>query len=157
MENEIILRPMTDEMYHAFFMEYRNDTDLYLDPADFVEYKYEKAKVEAYIQRQRDRKRLTFAIMRGDELVGELKIYDITAGESAWLGITVKNAAYKDQGIGTKAEQLAIEYVFHELDIPVLYADSVLTNTRSQHVLEKVGFQYLYTDGERKHYRISRI
>lgn len=68
----------------------------------------------------------------------------------------MKNKNYKDRGFGTRAEQLAIEYVFYELDIPMLYADSVLTNTRSQHVLEKVGFRFIYEDEQRKHYKITR-
>ena len=156
MKTEITLTPMTPEMYHAFLKEYQNDIDLYLDKSDFVEYYYDKAKVDAYIQKQIDLKRLPFAIMYGDEMVGELKLYDIVANKSATLGITMKNKNYKDRGFGTRAEQLAIEYVFDQLDIPVLYADSVLTNTRSQHVLEKVGFQFIYADEQRKHYRILR-
>lgn len=156
MKKEVKLIPMTPEMYHDFFMEYRNDMDLYLNKNDFTEYQYERAKVDAYIQKQLDRKRLPFAIMHGEEIVGELKIYDIVPRQSAALGITMKNERYKDKGFGTKAEQLAIRFVFEELDIPVLYADSVLTNTRSQHVLEKVGFQFLYADEQRKHYRICR-
>jgi RimJ/RimL family protein N-acetyltransferase len=156
MSLEITLKPMTAQMYHAFFSEYENDMDLYLDKNDFFEYVYEKSKVDAYIQRQRDLHRLPFAIMYGDEMVGELKIYDIIDGTSATLGITMKNKTYKDCGFGTRAEQLAVEYVFYELDIPVLYADCILTNTRSQHVLEKVGFQFLYADEQRKHYRITR-
>ena len=156
MEKEITLQPMTPEMYHAFFREYRNDPDLYLDKTNFVEYEYEKEKVDAYIRRQQEMKRLPFAIVYGEEMVGELKIYDILEGQSAALGITMKNAAYKDKGFGTRAEQLAVRFVFEELDIPVLYADSILTNTRSQHVLEKVGFQFLYANAEWKHYRIIR-
>ncbi len=156
MEEGITLKPMTGEMYHDFFREYRNDPDLYLDPREFFEYVYDKDKVDAYIQKQIRLHRLPFAIMYGDEMVGELKIYDVVEGQSATLGITMKNKKYKDRGFGTRAEQLAIEYVFHELDIPVLYADSILTNTRSQHVLEKVGFELLYADEQRKHYRIVR-
>ncbi len=156
MENGITLKPMTVEMYHAFFREYENDRDLYLNPDDFKEYTYSREKVDAYIQRQTDLKRLTFAIMHGEEMVGELKLYDVVEGRSATLGITMKNGSYKDKGFGTRAEQLAIDYVFHQLDIPVLYADTVLTNTRSQHVLEKVGFRLIAQDGERKHYRITR-
>ena len=147
---------MTAGMYHEFFKEYENDRDLYLDKNDYFEYIYEKSKVDAYIQKQIDLNRKPFAIMYGDEMVGELKIYDIVIAKSAFLGITMKNAKYKDRGFGTRAEQLAIEFVFHQLDIPVLYADSILTNTRSQHVLEKVGFQFVYADEERKHYQISR-
>lgn len=156
MGNEILLKPMTPEMYHEFFREYQNDMDLYLDKNEFFEYVYDKSKVDAYIQRQIDLKRLPFAIMLENDIVGELKIYDIEACESATLGITMKNKNYKDRGFGTRAEQLAIEYVFYELDIPMLYADSVLTNTRSQHVLEKVGFRFIYEDEQRKHYKITR-
>ena len=68
----------------------------------------------------------------------------------------LKNDSYKNRGIGTKAEQLAIDYVFHELDIPVLYADTILTNERSQHVLEKAGFRCLRTEGEFRYYCIAR-
>ena len=153
---EITLKPMTRDMYHSFFQEYENDMDLYLDKNDYYEYIYEKSKVDAYIQRQIDRNRQPFAIMYGDEMVGELKIYDIVIGKSAVLGITMKNRNYKDKGFGTRAEQLAIEYVFYQLDIPVLYADCILSNTRSQHVLEKVGFQLMYKDEQRKHYQITR-
>ena len=156
MGNEILLKPMTPEMYHEFFREYQNDMDLYLDKNEFFEYVYDKSKVDAYIQRQIDLKRLPFAIMLENDIVGELKIYDIEACKSATLGITMKNKNYKDRGFGTRAEQLAIEYVFYELDIPMLYADSVLTNTRSQHVLEKVGFRFIYEDEQRKHYKITR-
>ena len=156
MSLEVTLKPMTAEMYHEFFKEYENDRDLYLDKNDYFEYIYEASKVDAYIQRQIDLNRKPFAIMYGEEMVGELKIYNIEVGKAASLGITMKNSKYKDRGFGTRAEQLAIEYVFYKLDIPVLYADSILTNTRSQHVLEKVGFQFVYADEERKHYQISR-
>lgn len=30
----------------------------------------------------------------------------------------MKNSGYKDRGIGTQAEKLAVRYVFNELDIP---------------------------------------
>lgn len=156
MGEEILLKPMTPEMYHEFFREYQNDMDLYLDKNEFFEYVYDKSKVDAYIQRQIDLNRLPFAIMLGNNIVGELKIYDIVKGISATIGITMKNKDYKDRGFGTRTEQLAIEYVFYQLDIPVLYADSVITNTRSQHVLEKVGFQLIYADEQRKHYKIAR-
>lgn len=156
MSLEITLKPMTAEMYHAFFQEYENDMDLYLDENDYFEYVYEKSKVDAYIQRQIDLNRQPFAIMYGDEMVGELKIYDIVIDKSATLGITMKNRNYKDKGFGTRAEQLAVEYVFYQLNIPVLNADCILTNTRSQHVLEKVGFQFIYADEQRKYYQITR-
>ena len=143
-------------MYHEFFREYQNDLDLYLNKDEFFEYVYDESKVDVYIQRQIDLKRLPFAIMLGNEIVGELKIHDIVDGESATLGMTMKNKNHKDRGFGSRAVRLAIEYAFYELDIPVLYADSVLSNTRSQHVLEKVGFEFIYADEQKKYYKITR-
>ena len=157
MEKTVWLKPMTREMYHEFFREYQNDLDLYLDKNDYKFYVYDKDNVEKYIQRQIDKKRLPFAIMYGDEIVGELKLYDIEEYRNATLGIAMKNEKYKDRGFGTAAERLAVEYVFNELNIPVLYADSVLTNTRSQHVLEKVGFKLIGQDESRKYYKIIRV
>lgn len=156
MEPKITLKPMTAQMYHAFFREYQNDSDLYLDKSEFREYTYDRENVDVYFQRQIARKRLPFAILYGDEMVGELRFYDIKDHESAALGITMKSSQYKDRGFGTQAERLAIDYAFHKLDIPVLYADAILTNTRSQHVLEKVGFRLVSQDAQRKYYRITR-
>ena len=43
-----------------------------------------------------------------------------------------------------------------ELDIPTLFADTIQTNTRSQHVLEKIGFTLIRDDEDFKYYRIDR-
>lgn len=156
MNEEVYLVPMTAQMYHEYFKEYQNDLDLYIDKEAYIEYSYDKEKVDQYIQRQIDLKRKVFAIMFGYEMVGELVIKDIEEYKCATLGLAMKNTAYKDRGFGTKAEQLAIDYVFHELDIPVLYADSILSNKRSQHVLEKVGFRLIKEEGDFKYYCIER-
>ena len=58
--------------------------------------------------------------------------------------------------INFQGEQIAIWMVAEELDIPVLYADTIRTNTRSQHVLEKVGFTFVREDGDFKYYEIRR-
>ena len=153
---EIDLLPMTAEMYHEYFREYQNDLDLYIDKSAYVKYVYDEEKVDRYIQRQQELKRNCFAIMHDNEIVGELIIKNIEERKCATLSIAMRNAKYKDKGYGTKAEQLAIAYVFHELDIPTLYADSVISNTRSQHVLEKVGFRLIQEDEQFKYYRIDR-
>ena len=156
MNRGVYLQPMTAEMYHAYFREYQNDPDLFLDKSAYRPYVYDEDAVNRYIQRQIDLRRRVFAIMFDGEMVGELIIKNIVQQESATLGLAMRNAKYKDRGFGTKAEQLAIEYVFHELDIPVLYADAILTNTRSQHVLEKVGFRLIREEGDFRYYRIDR-
>lgn len=147
---------MTAEMYHAYFKEYENDPDLYIDKNAYTPYTYDADKVNRYIQRQTKLKRIPFAIMHSHEMVGELIFKDVVPGERATMGLALKSAKYKDRGYGTQAEQLAIAYVFQILDIPTLYADSIVSNTRSQHVLEKVGFRLINQDGTFKYYRIDR-
>lgn len=156
MDRSVRLIPMTPALYHEYFREYQNDPDLYLPGQEYVPYVYDFERVERYIRRQRERNRKTFAIMAGEELAGELIIKNIEPGKCATLGIALRNAKYKDRGIGTRAERLAVDYVFRELDIPVLYADTVRTNTRSRHVLEKVGFRFLREEGEFRYYCIER-
>ena len=156
MSERVYLLAMTAEMYHEYFKEYQNDLDLYLDKNTYVDYVYDEEKVNQYIQRQIDLNRKSFTIMYGEEIVGELIIKNTEEGKCATLGITLRNAKYKDKGYGTQAERLAVEYVFDELDIPTLYANSILSNTRSQHVLEKVGFRLTGEDEEFKHYKIDR-
>lgn len=156
MNSEVYLLPMTTEMYHEYFKEYQNDLDLYIDKNAYTTYIYDEEKVNRYIQKQIDLNRKPFAIMYNDEMVGELIIKNIEEHKCATMGIAMKNTKYKDRGFGTKAEKLAIEYVFYELDIPVLYADSILSNTRSQHVLEKLGFRLIKEEGDFKYYCIER-
>ena len=152
----IKLVPMTDAMYRSFFLEYENDPDLCRPGQEYARFEFSEEKIARYVQRQRDLKRIPLAIMRGDEIVGEVLIKDIVPRNRATLGIVLKNARYKDQGIGTQAERLAVRYVFRELDIPTLYADTIRTNTRSQHVLEKVGFTLISEDRDFRYYRIDR-
>ena len=156
MDKDIYLTDMTPEMYHSYFKEFENDPDLWLDKSKYTPYEYHEEKVDQYIQRQTDLKRKTLAIMCGEEIVGAVIIKTIEDHTCATLGICLKNAKYKDQGIGTVAERLAVQYVFNELDIPVLYADSIQPNTRSQHVLEKAGFIFVREDADFKYYRIDR-
>lgn len=155
-EKLVYLQPMTADMYHEYFKEYQNDMDLYIDKETYVAYVYDEEKVNQYIQRQIDLNRKCFAIMYGKEMVGELIVKNIEEHKCATLGIAMKNEKHKDRGFGTKAEQLAIEYVFNELDIPILYADSIMSNKRSQHVLEKVGFRLIKEEGNFKYYCIER-
>lgn len=155
-QKNVTLIPMTAEMYHQYFMEYDNDPDLYLDQSKYIHYEYSAEKVDQYIRRQIDKKRIPLAIVAGSEIVGELIIKDIVPHESAVIGIAMKNAAYKDRGFGTAAEKIAVKYIFDTLNIPIVFADTIRTNVRSQHVLEKVGFVFTHEDENFKYYRIDR-
>lgn len=147
---------MTAEMYHSYFMNYENDPDLYLPGQEYIRYEYSEEKVEKYIQRQQDLKRIPLAILYDDEIVGEIVIKNMKQHKCATMSIVLQNAQYKGSGIGTQAERLAVQYVFDHLDIPTLYADTIQTNTRSQHVLEKAGFSLIREDQDFKYYRIDR-
>lgn len=148
--------PMTAEMYHAYFKEFDNDPELYLDRSKFTHYVYDPARVDAYIARQREKQRICFAIMAGDDMAGELVIKDIVPHISASFGICMKNDGFKGRGFGTQAERLAVDFIFNELDIPTVFADAIRPNLRSQHVLEKLGFRLTGEDESFRYYRMDR-
>ena len=154
--NKVKLVLMTAEMYRSFFSEYENDLDVYLPGQEYVHYEYAEEKVAKYVQRQTELKRIPLAVLYDNEIVGEIVIKNIEPHQYATMSIVLKNAKYKDRGIGTQAERLAVQYVFQDLNIPTLYADTVRTNIRSQHVLEKVGFTLIQEDQNFKYYRIDR-
>lgn len=116
-QEKIQLIPMTDDNYHLFFLEYENDPDVNLPGQEYVYYKYSEEKVAKYIQKQKDLKRIPLAILYDDEIVGEIIIKNIEQQKSATMSIVLKNTKYKDRGIGTQAERLAVQYVFEELDM----------------------------------------
>ena len=55
----------------------------------------------------------------------------------------MQNDSYKGKGYGTTAEKLAVEYAFSELGMTAVNADTIIKNKRSQHILEKIGFEFL--------------
>ncbi|MBQ2178045.1 MAG: GNAT family N-acetyltransferase, partial [Oscillospiraceae bacterium] len=54
------------------------------------------------------------------------------------------------------AERLAIRYAFDELGMERILANCIEKNTRSQHVLEKLGFALLGEEEGFKKYRLER-
>ena len=155
-ESEITLAPMADDMYHRYLKEYDNDPDLYLPGQPYAHYVYSAERVERYIRRQKNLHRVPLAILLGDEIVGEIVIKNIEPHRCATFGIALKNQSFKDRGIGTQAEKLLIRYVFDEMDIPTLYADTIRSNTRSQHILEKFGFLRTGEDENFLYYQLDR-
>lgn len=67
-----------------------------------------------------------------------------------------QNDSVKGQGIGTIAEQLILDYATDQLGMKTVYADSILKNTRSQRVLEKVGFALIGIDDTFKYYKFEK-
>ena len=58
----------------------------------------------------------------------------------------LQNNSVKNKGYGTQAEILSVKYAFKELNMVTVFADAILKNLRSQHVLRKAGFRATHQD-----------
>ncbi len=152
----ISLCPMTDEMYHSYFKDYENDPDLYWDKAKFRPYVYCSEAVDRYIERRKQKHQIPMAIVYENKIVGELIFKELVPNESVAISIALRKSQYKDHGYGTQAERLALSYAFETLNVRTVYADTICTNTRSQHVLQKVGFVQTHCDEEFIYYQYQR-
>ena len=146
----VALKPMTRQMCHEFYKGFQNDPAI----GHYYEYVYTPEIADRYFDTNSVADRKLFAIMVGDRIVGEckLKSIDLQKRECS-MGIHLQNDAVKEKGYGTQAERLVLQYAFEELGMVAVNADAVLKNTRSQHVLEKVGFCYTHEDETFKYYR----
>jgi RimJ/RimL family protein N-acetyltransferase len=154
---QISLQLMTRELCHQIYKKWENDDSIYMDMGLFKTYIYDEEKVDKYFDAKQNPSRMLFAIMLGDNAIGELQLKQIDMKtKECTLSIHMQNDAAKGKGYGTRAEQLAIEYAFEKLGMKAVNADTVIKNIRSQHVLEKVGFQFVKEDGDFRFYRIER-
>ena len=154
---QISLQLMTRELCHQIYKKWENDDSIYMDMGLFKTYIYEEEKVDKYFDAKQNPSRMLFAIMLGDNAIGELQLKQIDMKtKECTLSIHMQNDAAKGKGYGTRAEQLAIEYAFEKLGMKAVNADTVIKNIRSQHILEKVGFQFIKEDGDFRFYRIER-
>ena len=96
-EQYVKLIPMTKELAHKFFVDFKNDISLFDNKEDFKEYQYEKEKVDLYADTYKEKGYILLAIIYKDEVIGEIRFKNITE-ESAELGIILKNDNYKNRG-----------------------------------------------------------
>ncbi len=147
MADSIALVPMTRERMHEMFRDFVPDPDIFSDMALYErarDYFYTRERIDAvFDRREAETDCLSFAVMLNGEAIGEvcLKHIDRAAGECA-LSIHLKNDAVKNRGYGARAERLAVDHAFGALGLKRVRADCVVKNTRSQRVLEKVGFRF---------------
>lgn len=153
---KISLMPMSDEMYYEYFKDYENDPDLFFDKAEYKPYVYSVEGVTRYIERKKRKQQIPMAIVYGEEVIGELIFKELVPNDSVTIGISLRKSKYKDHGYGTQAEKLALAYAFDTLGVKTVLADTLLTNTRSQHVLEKIGFVETHRDEMFRYYRCQR-
>lgn len=153
----ISLRVMTRELCHELFRDWENDPDIYMDMALFKPYEYDEAAVNKYFDAKQGPSRVLLAVMKDNAPVGEVQLKQIDRERrECTLSIHIQNDAYKGRGYGTCAERLALQYAFETLDMAAVNADVIAKNTRSQHVLEKVGFRFLKEENGFKYYRCER-
>ena len=152
------LVPSTKELTRAFYRVFAHDPALFEDESRLVPYVYDEAAVDAkFEERQKRVNNSPYFILLGDEVIGELVLKNLDEKEkSCELGICLVNDSVKNKGYGTAAERLALEKAFDELGLETVLADCLLKNTRSQHVLQKLGFRFVSEDGHFKYYKITR-
>ena len=148
---------MTRDLCHLYFREFQHDPALFADKTKFHPYIYDPAQCDAYFDRYVQLGRIHWAVMLEDEPIGEVILKNIDrAAKCCTLGICMKNDRFKGKGFGTAAEILALEYAFTELEMEIVYADALLDNTRSRHVLTKVGFTETHRDETFQYYACSQ-
>lgn len=153
----VALKRMTRELCHELYKDWANDASIYEDMSLFKPFCYSEAAVNRYFDSKDVPSRRMFAIMLGDKPIGEVQLKQIDWEKAeCTLSIHLQNDAVKGKGFGTQAERKAVQYAFDELKMTAVNADTILKNTRSQHVLEKVGFQFVRKDAHFKYYRIER-
>ncbi|MBR4290041.1 MAG: GNAT family N-acetyltransferase [Oscillospiraceae bacterium] len=150
----VSLQPMTREMCHEFYKCFQNDPAI----GHYYEYIYTPEIADHYFDTNSVPDRRMFAILTDGQIVGEckLKYIDMDKRECS-MGIHLRDDSVKEKGYGTQAERLILQYAFEELGMIAVNADAALKNTRSQHVLEKVGFRYTHEDDTFKYYRCERV
>ena len=155
---EISLHDVTLALMHEYYKGFQNDPDIFMDLSRFTEYIYNPAVVDArYHAQEFDAGRKNFFIMADGKPVGEISLKHIdNERKQAELSIHLQNDSVKNRGIGTRAEQLLLTYAFDVMHLELVLANTVLKNTRSQRVLEKIGFQFVKQDGIFKHYQYTR-
>lgn len=153
----IAVTPMTRELCRAYYRGFVSDPDVYMDMSAFRPFVYSDARADAYFDRQAEKQRLYFIVTEDGAPVGEVILKDLDPKNAACtLSIHLQNDRIKGRGVGTRAEQLALQHAFLTLHMDVVYADTVLKNTRSAHVLEKVGFRFLREDGMFRYYEMRK-
>lgn len=154
---EISLCVMTRELCHQFFRAYEMDPAMVSDESQFQPYVYSEEAAEGFYKRKQVPGRLELVAVMDGRTIGQVQLKNIDAEKrECELGFHMQNDAVKGLGYGTQIARLALEYAYENLNVDAVYAYTILKNTRSQHVLEKVGFRYISEQDGWKYYRNER-
>ncbi|WP_155994897.1 GNAT family N-acetyltransferase [Butyrivibrio sp. WCE2006] len=157
MNYRVELCPMTRKLCHELYKSWENDAAIYMDMSMFRKYVYNKEAVDRYFDSKQDVSRRIFAIMFEGRPIGEVQLKQIDMEKrECTLSIHMQNDSFKGKGYGTEAEMLAIQYAFDEMEMEAVNADTVVKNVRSQHILNKIGFEFLKEEGDFRYYRLEK-
>ena len=148
----VYLCKMTKAKMHALFRAFSYDPSA-LPENDNSRYRYDAAAVDAYFEKHMRQGKIHFAIMLGDTVIGDVYLKNVNfVDRFCTVAIHMANDTYKGHGYGTQAEKLILTYAFQELNMKVVYADTLIKNERSRHILEKVGFTEIRRDNQSIYY-----
>lgn len=155
---ELRLTPETRGTIHAFFRALEQDPALIPEGEAFIPYCYDPSAVDARfdaLQKRRDKR--SYAILSDGAVIGNLEVKHIdAAAKSCELGICLVNDGVKNRGHGTEALRLGLRLCFETLGMERVMAKCLRTNTRSLHVLNKLGFRPTGGDERFRYFALTR-
>ena len=157
-DSRLRLEEATLALSQIYYAQFEQDPELFEDKSRFVPYRYDPDDVAVrFAARRQQPDRKNFFVLLGDQVIADLVFKHIDLeNRCCELGLCLVNDRWKNRGYGTEALRLAVRYAFETLGMETVLADSLLANTRSQHVLSKAGFRYLREDAHFKYYQIRR-
>jgi RimJ/RimL family protein N-acetyltransferase len=138
------------EEWHAFWQAYVPDpmTDFH------GAYHYDAKHCEKMFERAVERAAWypSFGIFLPDgRPIGMLSLKRLVRGVRCELGVMLQCDAYKNQGYGTEAMRLLLDFAFAEYALRRIFADTRIDNLPMRHILPKLGFAYICRD--RKYFK----
>lgn len=150
----ITLEPMTLELAHLFYRNFAYDPNTFVGTMADTPYVYAPEQVNTYCEKQCRLHRIHLGILADQQPVGEILFKNLNQERrSCVLSIHLQNDTVKNRGIGTEATRMALEYAFTVMKMKTVFADALIQNKRSCHVLTKVGFKKIDRDNEFCYFR----
>lgn len=142
---------------NTYYQEFVMDESIYIDLNEMQEYVYSEEKVINYWNKIRSEKhRENFLIFLDNVPIGEISLRNIEYNNECNVSIHLRNDSVKNKGYGYLSETMIVDYAFNRLNLKKVKAESILKNERSQHVLEKVGFNEINRDNKFIYFEICR-
>ena len=144
-------------MMHNFYKIFEYDPVTLPEKDIDKVYTYQVEQVEQRFNKHQQQGKQHFAILLDEQVIGDIYLKQIDQmTRSCEMGIHLVNDTYKNKGYGTQAEKLLLKYAFEKLGLAIVYANTLLNNDRSKHVLSKVGFKETHSDAQRCYFECRR-